>query len=76
MTNTRKFPDTGIPLEAEELDAEEMKSAIRTIDRLAEDGPVAVDPDIADAMGAFREEALTPEDALDSLFDGEDPANG
>ncbi|WP_413208292.1 hypothetical protein [Rhodospirillum sp. A1_3_36] len=71
MTNTPQTPDTDSP-----LDSEEMKVAIRTIDRLAEDGPVAVDPDIADAMGAFADNALSPEDALDSLFDGEDPANG
>tara|TARA_R100000322_G_scaffold71138_3_gene44761 strand:+ start:41 stop:280 length:240 start_codon:yes stop_codon:yes gene_type:complete len=36
-------------------------------------GPVAVDPDVADAMGAFDEPALSLDDALDSLFDGVDP---
>ena len=36
-------------------------------------GPVPVDPDVADHMGAFDEEALTEEEALDSLFDGLDP---
>jgi hypothetical protein len=32
---------------------------------------VAVDPDIADLMGAFEETALSPEDARDAQFDGE-----
>lgn len=36
-------------------------------------GPVPVDPDIADAMGAFAEDALSADDALDSHFDGIDP---
>lgn len=31
--------------------------------------PVPVDPDDADMMGAFAEDALTPEDALESRFD-------
>lgn len=31
--------------------------------------PVAVDPDDADMMGAFEENALSAEDALDSRFD-------
>lgn len=30
---------------------------------------VAVDPDDAELMGAFADEALSPEDALDSRFD-------
>lgn len=37
------------------------------------DGPVPVDPDIADAMGAFTDDALSADDALDSHFDGIDP---
>lgn len=36
-------------------------------------GPVPVDPDVAEHMGAFREEALSPADALDSHFDGLNP---
>ncbi|WP_296992332.1 hypothetical protein [Thalassospira sp. UBA1131] len=36
-------------------------------------GPVPVDPDIAEAMGAFSEDALSADDALDSHFDGIDP---
>jgi hypothetical protein len=71
MTNTAHTPETDTP-----LDPEELKVASRAIDRLAEDGPVSVDPDLADAMGAFADDALTPEDALDSLFDGQDPTNG
>ena len=30
---------------------------------------VAVDPDDAELMGAFADDALSPEDALDSRFD-------
>lgn len=37
-------------------------------------GPVSVDPDVADAMGAFVEDALGPIDAIDSLYDGDVPA--
>ena len=33
---------------------------------------VTVDPDVAEAMGAFEETALDPDDALDSLFDDEE----
>ncbi len=32
---------------------------------------IAVDPDIADHMGAFIEDALTPEEAEESSFDEE-----
>jgi hypothetical protein len=38
-------------------------------------GPVAVDPDVAEHMGAFEEDALSFEDALDSFFDGDTPAD-
>lgn len=31
--------------------------------------PVAVDPDDADMMGAFEDDALSAEDALESRFD-------
>lgn len=50
-----------------------MRLAAMAIPELAADGPVPVDPDLADAMGAFEETALTEEDALDSLMDGEQP---
>ncbi|GAK43520.1 conjugal transfer protein, TraD [Tepidicaulis marinus] len=43
--------------------------ASATIPALAAQGPVAVDPDLADEMGAFEETALSEEDALDSLVD-------
>lgn len=32
---------------------------------------VSVDPDFAEFMGAFEEDALSPEGARDSRFDGE-----
>lgn len=32
---------------------------------------VSVDPDVAEFMGAFEEDALSPEDAPDTQFDGE-----
>jgi len=50
-----------------------LRLAAMAIPALAADGPVAVDPDLADAMGAFEESALTEEEALDSLMDGEAP---
>jgi hypothetical protein len=43
--------------------------ASATIPGLAAQGPIAVDPDLADEMGAFEETALSEEDALDSLMD-------
>ncbi len=38
-----------------------------------DDEPVitSVDPELADEMGAFNEDALSDEDAIDSLFDYE-----
>ncbi len=42
----------------------------------AAEGPVPVDPDVAERMGAFVEDALSPEDALDSHVDGLSPAGG
>ena len=47
-----------------------LRDAADEIGRLGtRDLPVHVDPDLADYMGAFADEALTPEDAIDSLFD-------
>ena len=43
--------------------------------RMAEDNPwarVEFDPAEADAAGAFREEAIAPEDAEDAALDGGD----
>lgn len=43
---------------------------IKQITDMASAGlPVPVDPDDADAMAAFEETALSPEDALESRFD-------
>ncbi len=44
--------------------------------RAAMQGPVPVDPDVAEHMGAFEEDALSADDALDSLVDGLDPTAG
>lgn len=39
-------------------------------------GPVEVDPDIADEMGAFEETGISAEDAIDdAVLDREDPAD-
>lgn len=44
-----------------------------SFERLAALGlPVSVDPDIAEEMGAFAEDALSTEDAVESLFDPEE----
>lgn len=51
--------------------AEDARPLMDRISALASAGlPVAVDPDIADEMGAFDEDALSPKDALESRFDG------
>lgn len=50
--------------------AEDVKPLAEQVRKLAAAGlPVAVDPDEADEMGAFEEDALTLEDALESRFD-------
>lgn len=54
---------------------EYLRIAADEVSRLAAKGPVAVDPDVAEYMGAFEEDALSYEDALDSFFDGETPAD-
>lgn len=46
-----------------------LKAAADAASRASEHGPVSVDPDVADFMGAFEEDALTAEEALDSLVD-------
>jgi len=59
-------------VERDPADAETME-LIDSVERLGRLGvPVSVDPDIAETMGAFREEALSEEDALDALFDPEE----
>lgn len=47
-----------------------LKDLAEETDRLASKGePVAVDPEAADFMGAFEEDALSPGEALDSIED-------
>lgn len=49
-------------------EAEYLKASADEIDRLASLGlPVSVDPDITEFMGAMFEDALSVEDALDSI---------
>ena len=53
-----------------------LKRAAEAAAVAANDGPVAVDPDVAEHMGAFVEDALDDDTALDSAFDGNDPQEG
>ena len=49
-----------------------LKAASKEVDRLASAGfVVSVDPVLAEFMGAFEEDALSVEDALEARFDGE-----
>ena len=48
----------------------------RAASAAARDGPAAVDPDVAEAMGAFAETALDVGDALDAMIDGDAAADG
>lgn len=48
----------------------------RAASAAARDGPATVDPDVADAMGAFAETALDVGDALDAMIDGDAAADG
>lgn len=73
--------DTQTDLEAliaADREREAMAIATRIIDRAADTAPVAVDPDLAEAMGAFEDDALSEEDALDACFNpyGEDADHG
>ncbi len=63
---------TGTSVIAEE---DYLRLAAEAAASASEKGPVPVDPDVADWMGAFEEDAMTEEDALDSLFDGLDPTD-
>ena len=47
--------------------------AAEQVAETAMDGPVAVDPDIAEHMGAFEETALDDDSALDAWLDGDEP---
>lgn len=50
----------------------DLDQTARQIDEAARQGAVVdVDPDDADAMGAFEDDALDEADALDSRFDEE-----
>ena len=50
----------------------DLDQTARQVDEAAREGAVVeVDPDDADAMGAFKEDALDPDDADDSRFDKE-----
>jgi hypothetical protein len=54
-------------------EADYLKLATEGVNRAGEIGPLSVDPDIAESMGAFWETGLADQDALDSHFDGLDP---
>ena len=55
------------PADGETLDL------MNAVERLSALGlPVSVDPDIAEEMGAFAEDALSADDAIESLFDPEE----
>lgn len=73
MTTTPDKPVTGSTANAALADHEYLALASAMINGESRGGPVPVDPDIADAMGAFHEDALSADDAIDSYFDGVDP---
>ena len=54
-------------------EADYLKLATEGVNRTGEIGPLSVDPDVAESMGAFWETGLADQDALDSHFDGLDP---
>lgn len=66
-------PDKATPASAALNDQDYLALASSMISTESQIGPVPVDPDIAEAMGAFAEDALSADDALDSHFDGIDP---
>ncbi|WP_084271935.1 MULTISPECIES: hypothetical protein [Thalassospira] len=70
---TPNTPDKGTPASAALNDQDYLSLASSMINVQSIDGPVPVDPDIAEAMGAFTDDALSADDALDSHFDGIDP---
>ncbi|HAI29884.1 MULTISPECIES: hypothetical protein [unclassified Thalassospira] len=65
--------NTNTPTSAGLDDQDYLALASSMINAESQIGPVPVDPDIAEAMGAFSEDALSSDDALDSHFDGIDP---
>jgi hypothetical protein len=70
---TPNTPDKGTPTSAALNDQDYLTLASSMINDQSLSGPVPVDPDIAEAMGAFTDDALSADDALDSHFDGIDP---
>lgn len=68
-----KQPEQNTGGNARVTDHEFLKLASLAVSTASDLGPVSVDPDVADAMGAIDEQALSFDDALDSHFDGEDP---
>ena len=70
---TAKTPTKGIRASADLDDKGYLALASSMINAESRAGPVPVDPDIAEAMGAFSEDALSSDEALDSHFDGIDP---
>ena len=64
---------TGTDTNARLSEADYLKLATERVNRAGEIGPLSVDPDIAESMGAFWETGLADQDALDSHFDGLDP---
>lgn len=56
-------------------DPDYLRHAANAVADAAATGPVTVDPDIADHMGAFEEDALSETDALDSMTDGLSPTD-
>ncbi len=70
---TPNTPDKTTPATAALNDQDYLALASSMINAESLSGPVPVDPDIAEAMGAFTDDALSADDALDSHFDGIDP---
>jgi|GEM_PF-3578217 len=68
-----KQPEQNTGANARVTDTEFLKLASLAVSVASDLGPVSVDPDVADAMGAIDEQALSLDDALDSHFDGEVP---
>ena len=61
-----------IHLERDPADGETL-DLMNAVERLSTLGlPVSVDPDVAEKMGAFAEDALSADDAIESLFDPEE----
>lgn len=56
-----------------DMTAEEKKEFINQLVRLQKNGvPVALEPDVADYMGAFEETSMSLQDAIEASLDGEE----